>query len=351
MSERYELISKKSVTDADGFSTDYAMYFDNETKKYIFMFGDTDYVEPDINYADWECETEKEANEWFSTYSGFEEEDEKLTAIKTESTIEDESEAAWDLLNEGDIIRILILIGSLTHKYDKMSLVNANMNNEIANKLIELANESREEVDNYLNEKPFDVEKLNKSANEIVNLLKNDLTESTSKKVSIGCPECGEINTVYIDENETDNQSTFCAKCDKSFLVKNGKLKSSLNEYIEDYDDYDDDELASIFGGDTDEARKQLIKDMKDEYSDSLEESLIAIDETTSTDVATVKESIEEDVNRRIYTALDNIAFLANEYQDAEEDLGLTNLKQTIEMIEESVDTLKNIINEVIKTR
>lgn len=384
MSDRYELISKKSVTDSDGFSTDYAMYFDNETQKYIFMFGDTDYVEPDIDYADWECETEKEANEWFSTYSGFEEEDEKLIATKTESTIEDESEAAWDLLNKDDTIRTLIIVGSLTHKYNKMNLCDADIDIESANKLIELANECKEEVDNYLNEKPFNIEKLNKSANEIIKLLKNDLTEN-----------------ILFD------------------------------------DDYDDDELASIFGGDTDEARKQLIKDMQDEYADTLEESLILITEKLSrSDIEkeiidcvgmgfetsrvvydkfsefekelgpgieeindpdlsvedawnfynelinmgpsgfyneyvdkydfsedfiakygknesknVVKESVDEDINRRIYTALDNIKFLANEYDGAEGDLGLTNLKQTIEMIEESIDTLKSIINEVVKSR
>ena len=62
-------VATKQVLDSDGFLTDYTMYTDGKT--YIFMFGDKDLYEPDIDYADWEAETEERAWEWFNTYEGF----------------------------------------------------------------------------------------------------------------------------------------------------------------------------------------------------------------------------------------------------------------------------------------
>lgn len=74
--DRYEYIVSKRVADADGFMTDYTMYYDNVKDQYIFMFGDEDITEPDEDYADWIAETEKQAYEWYSSYNGFEDEEE-----------------------------------------------------------------------------------------------------------------------------------------------------------------------------------------------------------------------------------------------------------------------------------
>lgn len=68
-------VKSKEVKDSDGFLTDYTMYKNQDGSKYIFMLGDKDYEEPDESYADWEAETEKEANEWFDSYTGFEDEE------------------------------------------------------------------------------------------------------------------------------------------------------------------------------------------------------------------------------------------------------------------------------------
>jgi hypothetical protein len=70
--DRYEYIKSKSVLDSDGFTTDYTMYYDNDEDKYIFIFGDADIYDPYNSEPDWECETEREANEWFNSYNGFE---------------------------------------------------------------------------------------------------------------------------------------------------------------------------------------------------------------------------------------------------------------------------------------
>ena len=66
----------KWVKDADGFLTDYTMYFDTETEEYVFVFGDKDIYLPENSDFDWQCETETEAWEWFDSYNGFEEDDE-----------------------------------------------------------------------------------------------------------------------------------------------------------------------------------------------------------------------------------------------------------------------------------
>lgn len=75
--EHYEEVATKEVRDADGFLTDYTMYHDLWEHKYIFMFGDKDITEPGEDYADYECETREEADEWFESFNGFEDEEEE----------------------------------------------------------------------------------------------------------------------------------------------------------------------------------------------------------------------------------------------------------------------------------
>lgn len=69
-------VATKSVRDFDGFMTEYTWYTDGEN--HIFMFGDTDFIEPSQEYADFWCDSERVAQEWFDSYTGFEEEDEDL---------------------------------------------------------------------------------------------------------------------------------------------------------------------------------------------------------------------------------------------------------------------------------
>lgn len=66
------LLNMKSVNDSDGFITDYCLYTNGD--KYICMFGDSEVTPPDEAYADFECETEDEACEWFDSYIGFDDE-------------------------------------------------------------------------------------------------------------------------------------------------------------------------------------------------------------------------------------------------------------------------------------
>ena len=75
--EHYEEIVTKEIRDADGFLTEYTMYHNLWKDKYIFMFGNKDITEPDEDYADHECDTREEADEWFESYKGFEEDEDE----------------------------------------------------------------------------------------------------------------------------------------------------------------------------------------------------------------------------------------------------------------------------------
>ena len=72
----YYKVASKSVMDSDGFWTEYTMYYNEDEDNYFFIFGDSDIYGPDPAYADWECETNDEAVEWYNNYNGFEDEEE-----------------------------------------------------------------------------------------------------------------------------------------------------------------------------------------------------------------------------------------------------------------------------------
>jgi len=72
---QFELLDRKSVTDSDGFSTDYSLYYDVLNDRYVTVFGDRDFYRPEDGYFDYECENESEAWDWFENYTGFDDED------------------------------------------------------------------------------------------------------------------------------------------------------------------------------------------------------------------------------------------------------------------------------------
>ena len=74
----WELIRQKSVTDSDGFDTEYAWYTNADGTRHVFIFGDSDMYNPDNTEWDWECDTYEEAKEWFEGYNGLEEDEEDL---------------------------------------------------------------------------------------------------------------------------------------------------------------------------------------------------------------------------------------------------------------------------------
>lgn len=80
MSKDYSYIASKSVLDSDGFSTDYTWY-KNADGTHVFVFGDSDIYHPEDGCFDHVCDTEREAQEWFDDYKGFEEELEEPSSL------------------------------------------------------------------------------------------------------------------------------------------------------------------------------------------------------------------------------------------------------------------------------
>ena len=71
-SSEWEFVKGKMIKDSDGFLTSYDWYRNTDSGLNIFMFGEE---EADPDYADWETESDAEAEDWFKSYKGFDEEE------------------------------------------------------------------------------------------------------------------------------------------------------------------------------------------------------------------------------------------------------------------------------------
>lgn len=93
----WEFIKGKMIRDSDGFLTSYDWYRNTDSGLNIFMFGED---EADPDYADWETESDAEAEDWFNSYKGFDEEeiDESVKSSATAEVISKElKDAAYKL--------------------------------------------------------------------------------------------------------------------------------------------------------------------------------------------------------------------------------------------------------------
>lgn len=68
-------IDSKTVSDADGFLTEYTLYHNEATGMYVCIFGDSDLYGPEDTEPDFETESEEEAYEWFNSYTGLDDDD------------------------------------------------------------------------------------------------------------------------------------------------------------------------------------------------------------------------------------------------------------------------------------
>ena len=85
LNDVWEEIASKSVSDSDGFMTDYTMYRNINTGEYVFVFGDKDIYRPEDGYFDHVEEDVSAAEEWFNSYQGLIEGDdmwEKLQSLE-----------------------------------------------------------------------------------------------------------------------------------------------------------------------------------------------------------------------------------------------------------------------------
>lgn len=159
---KYQRIISKQVMDSDGFYTDYTMYYNPDEDNYFFMFGDEDVYGPDPYNADWTCDTNDEATEWYNNYNGFEDEDldEDLEVAIPEVTpaedievvaeVEPSKETATigpDVGVAGLINNLIIQNWQLNSAYTDL-IVNADSNNN--QKIAELAKDIVAEINNHI---------------------------------------------------------------------------------------------------------------------------------------------------------------------------------------------------------
>ena len=95
----WELVKGKYVKDSDGFLTEYTWYTDGT--KHIFMFGDSDIYTPDEDYADHIAESDSEAEEWFDSYNGFEEEEDPWEDFEEDDVFKDAPSGNANFMNDG----------------------------------------------------------------------------------------------------------------------------------------------------------------------------------------------------------------------------------------------------------
>lgn len=86
----YVELTSKQVPDSDGCMTDYTMYRDTFTGEYVFVFGDKEAYTPENSEADWNCDTEAEAWNWYNDYKGFEESIDENIELKVDEILERE---------------------------------------------------------------------------------------------------------------------------------------------------------------------------------------------------------------------------------------------------------------------
>lgn len=102
----WEEVASKNVFDSDGFLTDYVWYTDGD--RHVFVFGDSDRYRPEDGDFDWEidivegkeAEAYREAQEWFNSYKGFEDEDPNFDEVVLEDEPAVEDFKAQDCLTE-----------------------------------------------------------------------------------------------------------------------------------------------------------------------------------------------------------------------------------------------------------
>lgn len=83
-------LARKTVYDADGFMTDYTLYLDRKSDRYICIFGDQDFYRPGETTPDAEFEKREDAEEWFSVYDGVTESEEVEDEEELELNIDEE---------------------------------------------------------------------------------------------------------------------------------------------------------------------------------------------------------------------------------------------------------------------
>lgn len=115
----------KAIYDADGFTTEYTLYYDPKNDEYFTIFGDKDLYDGNPDEADMTFATEEEAREWFDNYEGFIEDSDLRhinEATSGDRIIGDDLEAAIRSLLQEKIDEDIVTIHTTMYKDATWSL-------------------------------------------------------------------------------------------------------------------------------------------------------------------------------------------------------------------------------------
>ena len=134
----YKEICHKMVYDSDGFTTDYTGYMkvnptgkDGERVSFVFVFGDNELYRPEEGNYDFETDSFEEAQEWFDSYNGFDEDDDDYYDFMNDLADDDEVHltlTSYDMHQDDDINEALDTWVDPRSKQDRYMNTNESIN-------------------------------------------------------------------------------------------------------------------------------------------------------------------------------------------------------------------------------
>ncbi len=115
----YTYVASKSVQDSDGFYTDYTWYKSDDGLN-VFVFGDNEIYTPEAGNFDFETENDAEAQEWFDSYNGFEEDIVEEASDTKDDTFCVEDQLEWTDLSGTNYKAIVVSVDDDTVVLDVM---------------------------------------------------------------------------------------------------------------------------------------------------------------------------------------------------------------------------------------
>lgn len=115
----YTYVASKSVQDSDGFYTDYTWYKSDDGLN-VFVFGDNEIYTPEAGNFDFETENDAEAQEWFDSYNGFEEDIVEEASDTKADTFCVEDQLEWTDLSGTNYKAIVVSVDDDTVVLDVM---------------------------------------------------------------------------------------------------------------------------------------------------------------------------------------------------------------------------------------
>lgn len=195
----YEERASKIVLDASGFTSEYTWWFNSITNHSVFYFDES---------QDWEADSEKEAQEWFDSYKGFEEENGD-TMMSVGEYINSEIETSKELNKKLDIF--------IDEKLKEIKWLSGKTDNFTEDEIEDIINDLKPDFENSefadkeffddwydefsedvllpkLNERKISENLANNKRDEFANLVKEEFAEYKENTLSLSAEEIFQLS-------------------------------------------------------------------------------------------------------------------------------------------------------------